>query len=198
MRSPRRTKRIKQPVATTRFYVSFGLTFSILVSLILAGIFFTLPSNVLSIRDGGGARTFFTSYLPQSWGFFVKPQQDGEYRVYRIEDSGSESRIDSFPNSSPTNYFGLSRTQRSQGPEMARIVGQNEWKNCSSSVIRDCLTAAVVDSPTLSATNGSKDETLCGDLVFLHTKPTIWSYRDFSNERRTAEAYQHVTVTCER
>ncbi|CAB0575624.1 SdpA family antimicrobial peptide system protein [Corynebacterium diphtheriae] len=192
-----KTNRSEEIRITYRFYASFWSTLFVLTSLMLVGIFFTLPSNVLSIRDGGEARTFFASYLPQSWGFFVKPQQDGEYRVYSIDGSESASRIDSFPNSSPSNFFGLSRSQRSQGPEIAEIVQQNDWENCNSVSIHECLVEASKDPPHVSAQNSAKDKTMCGELIFLHTKPTIWSYQDFSNERRTAEAYQHVTVKCE-
>lgn len=191
-----RASHSEEPRVTVRFYVSFWSVFLVMASVILVGIFFTLPSNVLSIRDGGAKRTFFASYVPQSWGFFVKPQRDGEYRVYSVDGSGNGSRVDSFPNSSPSNFFGFSRSQRSQGPEMAQITQQNDWKSCSTLTIHECLVEASQDPLIISATNRSKNETMCGDLVFLHTKPTTWSYKDFSNERRTAEAYQHVFVKC--
>ncbi|MBG9244987.1 SdpA family antimicrobial peptide system protein [Corynebacterium belfantii] len=126
------------------------------------------------------------SFLPltsPSHGVFVKPQQDGEYRVYSIDGSESASRIDSFPNSSPSNFFGLSRSQRSQGPEIAEIVQQNDRENCNSVSIHECLVEASKDPPNVSAQNSAKDKTMCGELIFLHTKPTIWSYQDFSNEK---------------
>ena len=183
-------------VLRLRFYIAFYATALIIASFVLAGIFFTMPSNVLSIRDGGAFRTFFSSSLPQAWGFFVKPQLDGEYRAYRISDSRQFSRVDSFPNSSASNYFGISRSQRSQGPEIAQIVAQNEWSDCISSIISECLEGAKNDHITTTAENTSKDKTICGNTVFLHTKPTVWSYRDFSDERRTSEAYQYVSVNC--
>ncbi|WP_084767439.1 SdpA family antimicrobial peptide system protein [Corynebacterium resistens] len=190
------TGKSESAVLRFRFYLSFYITSILIALLILTGIFFTMPSNVLSIRDGGTYRTFFSSSLPQAWGFFVKPQLDGEYRAYIVDDSGQTSRADSFPNSSPSNHFGISRSQRSQGPEMAQIAEQNEWKECKSPVISECLVEAKNRQTSMVAENTSKDKTICGNLILLHTKPTIWSYRDFSNERRTSESYQYVAVKC--
>lgn len=70
-----KTNRSEEIRITYRFYASFWSTLFVLTSLMLVGIFFTLPSNVLSIRDGGEARTFFASYLPQSWGFLSSPNR---------------------------------------------------------------------------------------------------------------------------
>ena len=52
----------------TRFYLSFYITSILIALLILTGIFFTMPSNVLSIRDGGTYRTF-SLHLSPGMGF---------------------------------------------------------------------------------------------------------------------------------
>ncbi|MGW7306823.1 SdpA family antimicrobial peptide system protein [Streptomyces sp. NPDC054835] len=150
----------------------------IVVGVLLAGsVFFSLPSNVLSTRDGGDLRSLSARVLPQSWAFFTKPPSDPEFVPYLVsgDDVSNASRL---PNSRSENLYGLTRRQRAQGPEVANIANQvREWRNCEE-IEGDCPTVVARSSTPVPAENASPVPTLCGRVVLVQTRPVPWKFRE--------------------
>lgn len=88
--------------------ISGTISLAIIFLTFILGIFFSLPSNVLNMRDGNTARVVSLKFFPQSWDFFTKSQQDPELIAYqKVEEE--IFRIDRFPNSKQSNFYGFSR-----------------------------------------------------------------------------------------
>ncbi|MFD7505139.1 SdpA family antimicrobial peptide system protein [Streptomyces sp. NPDC059850] len=150
----------------------------LLVGTMLAGsIFFSLPSNVLSTRDGGELRSLSARLLPQSWAFFTKPPNDPEFVPYTVSDDGV-SYAARLPNSRSDNLYGLTRRQRAQGPEVASMANQvHAWKDCEE-IEGDCPAVVAGSSGPAAVTNSSPVPTLCGRLVLVESTPVPWKFRD--------------------
>ncbi|MFF5333497.1 SdpA family antimicrobial peptide system protein [Streptomyces sp. NPDC013181] len=150
----------------------------LVVGVLLAGsVFFSLPSNVLSTRDGGELRSFSARFLPQSWAFFTKPPSDPEFVPYLVSADGV-SYAARLPNSRSDNLFGLSRRQRAQGPEVAGMANQvREWRDCEKAE-GDCPAVVAGSSTPVSVVNSSPVPTLCGRVVLVETRPVPWKFRD--------------------
>lgn len=166
------------------------LTLGVVVLVLVVSVFFSLPSNVLAARDGGALRTVTVRLLPQSWAFFTKPPNDPEVVPYRVHADGELEFVSLLPNSRSENYYGLTRRQRAQGPELANLYNQVEhWVDCEAEQ-GDCLDIAVVEGDPLRLVNSSKVPTLCGELLLVETTPVPWAFRhDYSGwrlERRVA------------
>ena len=162
-----------------------------MISLALFGVFFSLtifyamPSNVLAVKEGEPLRRTLVSLAPQAWAFFTKPPDDPEFAVYQLREDGSLDSLMLTPQTRPENLFGLSRKQRSQGPEMG-VIGNTikEWAECSPDAGReDCLEnlrslqLQVVD-------NDSPVASICGRIVIFQTKAVPWAYREFESNTR--------------
>lgn len=150
---------------------------ALVCSLLLGSIFFSFPSNVVSVRDGGSVRTVSVELIPQNWPFFTKPPNDPEVIPYIVHGDGRIEFASQFPNGRSENVFGLSRSQRAQGPEMANLANQvEEWVDCSG--VRDqCVETAVGQGVAQTIHNSSPVATLCGTVVLMQTEPVPWSYR---------------------
>lgn len=165
---------------------------------LLAGsIFFSLPSNVLSVKDGGDTRRLSTQLFPQGWSFFTKPPSDSEVAVYRIEHGGSVAPVNQPPQAERRNLFGLSRAQRAQGPEVARIVAQvSEWTTCD---VGEEPSSCAADSVIRSAQpidNEFPGPTVCGEVVVVETAPVRWTFRHDYEQARTALQATRIEVRC--
>ncbi|MFI8266628.1 SdpA family antimicrobial peptide system protein [Streptomyces sp. NPDC085665] len=170
----------------------------LVVAILLAGsVFFSLPSNVASTRDGGALRKLSAGFLPQSWAFFTKPPSDPEFVPYLVSDDGVTyaSRL---PNSRPENLYGLSRRQRAQGPEIAAMANQvRTWQNCEDAA-GDCPLEVAGSGERVSVTNTSSVPTLCGTLVLVETRPVPWKIRDKYDGWRLDTRAALVEATCSR
>ncbi|WP_328811770.1 SdpA family antimicrobial peptide system protein [Rhodococcus sp. NBC_00294] len=170
------------------------LSMLVLTSILGAGIFFSLPSNVVDQRNGSLQRTVATAILPESWAFFTKPLDSPEYTAFSPEGAP----LTSLPNSRPDNMWGLTRKQRAQGPEMANLFSQVDtdlWVDCEQ-IAGDCVTAAVDGNAPLSVKNLSTVPTLCGELVLASTSPVPWSYRNLYTGWRNEDMTTYLDVEC--
>ncbi|RSS45609.1 SdpA family antimicrobial peptide system protein [Streptomyces sp. WAC07061] len=168
----------------------------LLVGALLAGsVFFSLPSNVLSTRDGGDLRALSARLLPQSWAFFTKPPSDPEFVPYLVSDGGVAPAA-LLPNSRAENLYGLTRRQRAQGPEVAAMANQvRTWRDCEG-IDGDCP-AVVAGSPgAVSVENTSPVPTLCGRVVLVETRPVPWKFRDRYEGWRLDKKAAVVEATC--
>ncbi|MGV0111795.1 SdpA family antimicrobial peptide system protein [Arthrobacter sp. CP30] len=158
-----------------------------------------MPSNVLSVRDGGPVRTFFGTLMPQSWSFFTKPPDSPELTAYVVQSADQTlANASEFPNSRPENLFGFARDHRSQGPEMALLsFSDAEWLECADLVATDdCLVEAFESLPVTPVANSSPDPTICGEVLLVETAPVPWTYRAEYTGWRIDERVSHLEVTC--
>lgn len=171
---------------------------ALLVGVLLAGsVFFSLPSNVLSTRDGSALRALSARFLPQSWAFFTKPPSDPEFVPYVVSDGGV-SHAALLPNSRPENLYGLSRRQRAQGPEVAGMANQvRTWRNCDE-VEGDCPAVVAGSAEPVPVENSSPVPTLCGRVVLVETRPVPWKFRDRYEGWRLDKRAAVVEAKCSR
>ncbi|WP_371833874.1 SdpA family antimicrobial peptide system protein [Rhodococcoides yunnanense] len=175
-----------------------GLTaLGLLMALLLATIFFTLPSNVLSVRDGGPLRSAALAYMPEGWSFFTKPPSDHDLVPYAQRPGGDVKSLSRFPQSAPGNLMGISRKQRAQGTEVGEIAqGATEWLNCREQFTNQCVEAAFASEKVNEAVNSSAVSTLCGRIVLLETSPVDWAYRNRYDEHRYNVRAALMEVEC--
>lgn len=165
--------------------------------LFLAAVFYSMPSNVLDLRDRSGQRTLFTQALPEAWGFFTKPPNSPEIAAYRVTETSIESAL-SFPHSRMENAFGLFRKHRAQGPEVAELssaIEGNDWVDCNS-IEDDCILHAAHDTESISVENTFPARSLCGSFVLAETAPVSWSYKDNYEGWRTERKAVSLEVQC--
>lgn len=160
-------------------------------------VFYTLPSNLLSSKDGGGLRTVFNEVLPQNWAFFTKDAQSENILVYHAsEGSGFVSGVTT-PQGRPSNAFGLSRTQRAQGPELANLqlaIPPEKWTACDGEPAR-CIELNQ-DSPAISVANTSPVPTVCGDAYLVIATPVPWAFRDLVPYTLRASTLVRIDAQC--
>lgn len=163
-----------------------------------ASVFYSLPSNVVSSRDGSFQRTLSVKLAQQSWIFFTKPPESPEMAPYRIS-KGRVQNLSKFPQTRPANWFGLRRTQRAQGPEVANLIAAlppNSWISCSTvTEIDACVQKAVAERP-VAVKNTSTTSSVCGQVVILETEPTRWGFREHYRETRLPSRGVPLSVEC--
>lgn len=177
--------------------VTAAVALVVVVFLLVGSIFFSLPSNVLSLRDGSTPRRVAIGVLPQGWAFFTKPPSDSEAVVFALRDD-RVININRPPQAKAANWWGLSRRQRAQGPEVAQLVHQaTAWKPCAdaSSAVA-CAVAAAADGSFEDVTNRSPVASVCGRAFVVETEPVRWQFREFYDEPRRALQFSAIDVEC--
>ena len=172
-----------------------ALSALLLATWFVGTVFYSLPSNVVSTRDGGSLRRGIVTVFPQGWGFFTLSPTTEEYVAY-AEHDGRLTSLKAAPQSRPANLLGLSRKQRAQGPELAALANEVEnWLPCSGGVGPECRDRALTETSN-RLRNTSPVATLCGKVVIVSTKPVPWSYRHSYSETRIDETAAAVEVAC--
>lgn len=137
---------------------------------LLASVFFTLPSNVLSHRDGSTIRIFFTTLAPQNWAFFTRDPQSQEVVAYQV-DGDQVRNLMRTPQVRASNLFGLTRKQRAQGVEIGEIYGsQLRWASCDAKWDQCMTQARAQNSQTVA--NRSPVPTVCGEVILVVQETT--------------------------
>ncbi|WP_443047605.1 SdpA family antimicrobial peptide system protein [Streptomyces sp. NBC_00354] len=94
-----------------------------------------------------------------------------------------------------SNLFGLERSQRAQGPEVAYLeAAVPNWIECSGTLER-CLPRAA-ETPAAKLENRSPVQTLCGDSFITQESVVPWSYRDLVKYDRRITKIAHLDVSC--
>ncbi|CAB0488353.1 SdpA family antimicrobial peptide system protein [Corynebacterium diphtheriae] len=172
------------------------LTLSVFLALVffVLSIFFTLPGNVLAVRDGAPFRTAIVDLTPQNWAFFTKSPRDAEYVPYSI-DKGSV--VLKTPQTKASNLFGFSRNQRAQGVEIGYLLNKSTtWEECSD--MENCIKKGQEAEP-LKIESNSLNPTICGDSLLISKKVIPWEYRQFfQGEEISYEKVSHLSVQCSR
>ncbi|GHG81166.1 hypothetical protein GCM10018779_63180 [Streptomyces griseocarneus] len=171
----------------------FSAACLVIFSYLLVSLFYTLPSNALSSRHSKGARQYFNTVTPQVWAFFTKNPEGIQIGFYGR--GGQGKNLLRTPQGNPSNLFGLDRTQRAQGPEIAYLeAGVTNWSECSGTVER-CLARAAA-MPAAKAENRSPVPTICGDSFITQETVVPWSYRDLVTYDRRVTKIAHLDVSC--
>lgn len=166
--------------------------------LLAISIFVSLPGNV--VLSGGVDSKFQRATItiaPQSWPFFTKPPSDPELTSYQIVDNQIDS-ASVFPNVDASNLFGLSRTQRAQGPELANlavVIPESNWTVCAEVVDEDCLIHAASLEP-IAVKHDYPHPSLCGDIILVESEPVRFFDRDAYEGWRVDLRSVYLRVTC--
>jgi antimicrobial peptide system SdpA family protein len=175
-----------------------ALSVVVVVGFLGGAAFYSLPSNVLSTRSPQDqVRLAFNVLASEDYGFFTKNPQSDALRAFH-EVGGSVYDVTTTPQNKPTNLFGLSRTQRAQGPELANISDQKSaaWVACPTTKTEsDCITAAF-RRHAASVQNSSPVRTVCGDIVLADEVPVPWSYRKLVAYDRKVLQTVHLQIRC--
>lgn len=169
---------------------------ALVVTVLAVSVFFSLPSNVLSARDGGGLRVIMARTLPQSWAFFTKPPNDPEIAPYQVRVYETLQYASLLPNSRRSNFYGLTRKQRAQGPEVANLFNQIPALTTCTAGQADCLEEIALTGRPVTLHNTSKVPTLCGRLLLVETVPVPWAFRHDYGGWRMEKRAALVEVTC--
>ncbi|MEW2015333.1 SdpA family antimicrobial peptide system protein [Rhodococcus sp. NPDC076796] len=154
----------------------FVLSMTVLTALFGTAVFFSLPANLLwTPTTAPGVGTFFATQIPEKWGFFTKDPQSSQYGAYRL---GSTESLLSTPQSLPRNAFGLSRTQRAQGAELAILGHQATWSDCND-YLDSCIDQA---ADVMNIDSSTRTRTVCGEVLLTEEKLIPWSFREQSRQ----------------
>jgi len=160
----------------------------------------TLPSNVLWERAQLPAvRAELNTVAGQNFAFFTRSPETEQIDAYRL---GSDNTLGASllitPQGKTTNLFGLSRTQRAQGPELAnllRAVPADEWADCTTLDRTTCIGGIARQRKTL-LNNTSLVPTVCGPVALTIESITKWPYRRLTEARYTIERIASANVAC--
>ncbi len=174
-----------------------ALLFAMLVLIAFFGVsvFYSLPSNALSTRDGGAVRTAVATLFPQGWAFFTRDPDSESIVAYAVQDDVLVSAMTT-PQTRGSNWLGLSRGQRAQGPELAFTAagsGTEAGSDCAG-WLSECAPAYLSLAP-VPYSNTSPIQTICGDIVLVRQEAPPWSFRAAGEGPRVSFG-QHLDVQC--
>jgi antimicrobial peptide system SdpA family protein len=174
----------------------FVTTIVVLMSWMTLTIVQSLSAHALSSREPAAVavRDAVLAIAPQRWEFFTASSRGRQYVAYRTQTG--ESAL-SLPQSRATNMFGVSRTQRAQGPELAALHLQvTNWMKCADkSASQKCIRRAAEEQPQVLR-NEARRKTLCGDLVLAQEKATPFEFRSFALPNFRVLQAARVEVSC--
>ena len=160
----------------------------------------TLPSNILWGRTQlSPLRVELNTIAGQNFAFFTRSPEDAQIIAYRLNSDGAT--IDSLmvtPQGKAANLFGLSRTQRAQGPELAnlvRVIRPEGWADCTGLDHPTCV-ARAGGQPKMLLRNDSPVPTVCGQVVFTVETTTKWAYRRLAQDRYVIVRIAPASVDC--
>lgn len=188
------TPECRAPVAgrTPSTRIGASISLAVLAPLLVLSIIASFPVNI--VMPGQSVRSWLSVALPQSWQFFTKSPDDLELTAYQVTPGGGTRSLSLTPNSRPSNWFGLRRSQRSQGPEIAAIANSlTRWSKCEPS--QDCVAQAAAGEP-VQVVNRWEHPTLCGPVVLVQTRPVPWAYRNRYDGWRLDVKTARVDAAC--
>jgi antimicrobial peptide system SdpA family protein len=160
----------------------------------------SLPSNILwGRRQLPAIRAELNTIAGQNFAFFTRSPETDQIDVYRLDpDSTVGVSLLATPQTKADNLFGLSRTQRAQGPELAillREVPADAWADCAELDRATCIDG-VPRRPKAFLHNTSPVPTVCGQVVLTVESTTKWAYRRLTETRYIIERLAAASVDC--
>lgn len=157
------------------FIITLGVLFLWTAVCVLESL---APSALTQHTKAAAAfRGAIVAIAPQRWEFFTASPEKPVLVAYRQDSLDSLMEL---PQSKAENLFGLSRTQRAQGPELALLAPRiKTWNKCDSPGDPGaCLSAARASSAQV-VKNDAAHKTLCGTVVLAEVKPVPFAFRAF-------------------
>lgn len=178
--------------------IALVVSAALLSTMFLVAILNSMPTTVLSkTPPTHPVRQEIGRVAPETWAFFTKPPQEAEMGAYSWKHDDEPKSLLHTPQGSARNWFGLSRTQRAQGPELAFLVNQVDWKDCVGQ-IGECISSASDTGTVQEIKNSSPISTICGDVFLTQEKKIPWAFRDlYPGVQRTVEKVSMVKVNCD-
>jgi antimicrobial peptide system SdpA family protein len=166
----------------------------------IASVAATLPSNILWERNQLRAlRVELNTIAGQSFAFFTRSPQTEQIMAYRLGPDGTAAvSLLVTPQAKAANLFGLSRTQRAQGPELANLmhaVADTAWADCTGLDRAACI-GQVAGRRKVLLRNTSPVPTVCGLVLLTAERTTKWAYRRLSEDRYVIERIAPASVDC--
>ncbi len=135
-------------------------------------LYAALPSNAIQIPQG--VTQVSMQLAPEGWAFFTASPRTVYPQAYELSRTGAW-----LPKGGslvvPSDLFGLDRSQRAQGTEIALLI-QNvparDWRACGG-VPAHCLSADLA----VHLTNTSTLDDLCGEVGFVRQQVLPWAWR---------------------
>ncbi|WP_082974715.1 SdpA family antimicrobial peptide system protein [Mycobacterium sp. E3247] len=180
--------------------VTVGIVYAlILTASALASLSATLPSNVVWERTQlPTVRAALNTIAAQDFAFFTRSPEADQIDAYRLNSDGTLGvSLLVTPQTKVTNFFGLSRTQRAQGPELAnlvRAVPGDAWADCTGLDRAMCMDAIPRQKASLS--NDSLVPTVCGQVALTIESIVKWAYRRLTEDGYTIERVAQADVDC--
>jgi antimicrobial peptide system SdpA family protein len=183
-------------VTARRRPLAFILSTVVLVGWTGLTVVASLSPNALSSRDAvpSALRDAVTTVAPQRWEFFTASPRGKQ--LIALTTDGRESALD-LPQSKLSNFAGISRAQRAQGPELAALQQQvTGWVTCADrSDSSGCLNDARTKS-ALHLANDARRKTLCGPMILAQAKPTPFEFRRFDLPDLRVIRAVRVEISC--
>lgn len=151
----------------------------------------SLPIN--PIRLAGVPEHEIAMVAPEGWKFFTRNPQEEQTLPLR-HAGGTWTSASENPNSRADNLFGLDRTGRAQGFELAALVGhvaKGDWTPCDAPVAA-CLDKA---EPHRIQTR-FPGATLCGDIGLVARPPLPWAWARSTTSPQMPTRVVRVEVSC--
>jgi antimicrobial peptide system SdpA family protein len=181
--------------------VIMGVAYAcVLIVAAIASVAATLPSNIMWERNQLRAiRVELNTIAAQDFAFFTRSAETEQIIAYRLNSDGSAvASLSRTPQAKASNLFGLSRTQRAQGPELAnlvRAVRPGAWVNCTGLDRKTCFDG-VPRQPKAFLHNNSPIPTVCGQVMLTFERTTKWAYRRLTDARYAVERVALASIDC--
>jgi antimicrobial peptide system SdpA family protein len=166
----------------------------------LATLAATLPSNVLWDRSQLLiVRAELNTVAGQNFAFFTRSPESEQIVAYRLLPDGAlGASLLHLPQGRAANLFGLSRTQRAQGPELAnlmRAVPATAWTDCTELGHDECVDG-IRGRGKAMLRNTSPIPTICGEVALTAESTVKWAYRRLTADRYTIERVAPASIDC--
>lgn len=152
-----------------------------------------LPAAAFALP--GVSRSKVKSLMPEGWSFFTANPRATPTIPYGLGRDGQWHSLGAGVMSEPDDLFGLNRTQRAQGTEIALVldgVPSTSWSSCSISP-QTCLSELRLQG---TLRNSAVHKTLCGDVGFVRQEVLPWAWRSGSKSTTMPSQVLRVAVTC--
>jgi sporulation delaying protein A len=190
-RGPRRSGRARHSMRLT---VAVGVGYALLLAAVgTITLAATLPSNILwGHAQALVLRAELNTVAGQNFAFFTRSPETDQVDAYRLYPDGTVgASLLVTPQARTTNLFGVSRTQRAQGPEMANLihaVPPDAWADCTSLDRTSCF-AGIRHQAPVELHNDSPVPTVCESTV-------KWAYRRLVDARYVIDDIAPARVLC--
>lgn len=186
---------------TMKTTVALAIAYTV-VLVVIGGVSLaaSVPPNIVWGRAQlPGLRANLNKIVGQDFAFFTRSPETDEIDAYRLTPEGTigDSLLVT-PQAEPGNLYGVSRTQRAQGPELAillREVPASGWIDCATRDRGSCIDE-LRGRRKARLHNDSPLPTLCGDVVLSIESTTKWAYRHLADTRYSIERIAAADIDC--